>query len=242
MILKRFLNKNNIQKPDFVIKRGNTNGKIIELIGPSGVGKSTLYNTLKDRLVGDWGSLNTVKTFQNQNNDERLAELHWMIFKHKFYTLESLNASSHAKLDLVEYFKNVLSTNIKLLQFRNEKGVFLEEGICHNFSLELLQLNKEDLFNILGKRYLISLLPKDPKIIVHQIRKRTLMGGHTVFHHVGLNDIELEELTKKSIENFKDLIDYLKKCSVPIFELSVEDGIDVNSKKIIKIERTILNE
>lgn len=239
MIFKRLFKKIWNTKPEIEIKKNNSDGKIIEFIGPSGAGKSLLYNATKNSLSAVWGNLKTLNKFQNDIFDEQLAAIHWQLFKYKLTKVDSINSDGLVKLKLMEYFKEVLSDNLRVLQLENEAGVFLEEGLCHNFSKELLSLNKEDLLKILGNRYLVCLFPKDPKVIVNQIRKRTSEGGHTVFHHNGLNDNALEELTKIAIINFRELIIRLKEYDIPICQLYVEDGIELNSKKIIEFEASL---
>jgi len=236
MLFKRLFKRRSVAKPEIELKKNNSGGKIIEFIGPSGAGKSTLYTATKNSLSSYWGNLKTLNKFQNDTVDEQLAAIHWKLFKYKLTKVDSLNTDSLAKLNLMEYFKKVLLNNLKLIQFENEVGFFLEEGLCHNFSKELLSLNKEELIKILGNRYLICLFPKNNKIVVQQIRKRASQGGHTVFHHKGISDLELEVLTKNTITNFKVFLKHLEKYNIPVCQLFVEDGIEANSKKIIEFE------
>lgn len=236
MIIKRLFKKINVAKPEIELKKNNSGGKIIEFIGPSGAGKSTLYNATKNSLSSDWGNFKTLNKFQNVTFDGQLAEIHWKLFKYKFSSIDSFNTDSLAKLNLMEYFKKVLTDNLKLIQLENEAGIFLEEGICHNFSRELLNLNNEELIRVIGDRRLICLFPNVPKTVVHQIRKRTSEEGQTVFHHKGLDDGALEELTKSAMNNFKEFISHIKKYNIPVCQLYVEDGIEANSKKIIEFE------
>lgn len=241
MIFKKLFKKRSVAKPEIELKKNNSGGKIIEFIGPSGAGKSTLYNATKNSLSSDWGNLKTLNKFQNDTADEQLATIHWKLFKYKFSNVDSLNTGSLAKLNLMEYFKKVLSDNLKLIQLEDEVGIFLEEGICHNFSSELLYLDKEELLKVLGNRRVVYLFPKDPKMVVNQIRKRASEGGHTVFHHNGLSDEALEELTKSTIVNFKEFLNHLEKYNIPVCQLYVEDGIEVNSKKIVGFEASFFS-
>ncbi len=241
MLFKRLFKKRSVAKPEIELKKNNSGGKIIEFIGPSGAGKSTLYNATKNSLSSVWGNLKTLNKFQNDIADEHLSTIHWKLFKFKFSNVDSFDTDSLVKLNLMEYFKKVLSDNLKLIQLENEMGVFLEEGICHNFSSELLYLDKEELLKALGNRRIVYLSAKDPKLVVNQIRKRASEGGHIVFHHNGLNDGELEELTRSAVINFKEFLSHLEKYNIPVCHIYVEDGIEANSKKIIEFEASFFS-
>jgi len=223
-------------------KKNISKGKIIEFIGPSGVGKTVLYNTVKNDLSATWGHS---KSFNKQNDnvlDEQLNKIHWELFKKKIDAVNLMHTGSEEKLNLMGYFKRILSNNIKILQPNSESGFFLDEGICHNFSAELLALDKKDFLTVIGNRCLICVLTKDPKIVVKQIRERTASGGHTVFHHTKLSDGELERLTLESIYNFKKLLNLVHTYNIPVCQLYVEDGDAFNLNKIIAFEAAVFNE
>ena len=241
MIFNKLFNKINIFRPEIEEKKNNSVGKIIEFIGPSGSGKSTLYNETKNSLSSVWANLNNLNKIENNNSDQQLAEIHWKLFAHKFSKVNSINADGIIKLKLMEYFKKVLIYNYRLIQLEKEVGYFLEEGICHNFSSELLYLTNDELHKVIGNRHIVCLLPKDPKLVVHQIRKRTSEGGHTVFHHYGLSDEELEEVTQNAVKNYKKFFKYIEKSNIPVCQLYIEDGIASNTKKIIEFEASLFN-
>lgn len=241
MLFKRLLKKRSVNHPKMELKPNNSKGKIIEFIGPPGVGKSTLYSATKDSLSSVWSNLKLINKLQNNTPEEQVAKIHWKLYKDKFNNVDAINTSSLAKLNLMEYFKIVLSNNLKLIQFDNKEGFFLEEGICNNFSSELLQLNKDEFFKALGNRFIVCILPHDPKIVVQQIKKRTSEGGHTVYHHIGLDDVALEELTRNEVTNFNTFLNQLKKYDFPVCQLYVEDGLEANSKKILDFEASYLD-
>jgi len=242
MIFKKVLKKISSTLHVKVEKKSNcSGGKIIEFIGPSGVGKSTLYELTKNNLSSVWNSSQKINKYQLISTDGKLIDTHWEIFKNKLNFIDSLKTNSIEKLKLVGYFNTVLLNNIKLMQIQDEFGFFLEEGICHNFSRELLALNNEELLSVIRNRCLICVLPKDSMTVVNQLRKRAKDGGHTVFHHTGLDDEELNELSKDSTQIFIKFLDCIQKFKIPICQLYAEDGLEINSKKIIEFEASLFN-
>jgi len=222
-----------------IIKPNYSYGKILEFIGPSGVGKTKLYNLTKDKLSSNWHYLEVIYPYKFNNTDEKLIDIHWNIFKKKSSFIENLNTKSITKLKLSGYFNQVLINNIKLMLIKNESGFFLEEGIFHNFSRELITLRDEDLVYILKNRCLVFILPRDSMNVVNQIRKRINEGGHTVYHHNGLNDKQLNTLTKDSVSNFNEFLERIQKFNIPVCKLYLEDGLEENCKKIIEFERSL---
>ncbi|WP_445730826.1 hypothetical protein [Mariniflexile sp.] len=245
--LKRIYEFFLLKKDTVLIEKDETKpnyscGKILEFIGPSGVGKTTLFNLTKDKLCSKWHNLAVIHPHKINNADEKLINIHWDILKKKFNYIEFLKSESFIKLKLNDYFNQVLLNNIKLMSIKSESGFFLEEGICHNFSEELITLNDEDLIYILKNRCLIYILSRESMNVVGQIKKRINEGGHTVHHHKGLNDIQLNTLTKDSIHIFNKFLERIKKFSIPVCKLYLEDGLEENFKKIIDFERSLFKD
>ncbi|MGB1308626.1 MAG: hypothetical protein ACPG6B_06930 [Oceanihabitans sp.] len=239
-VFKKFFKKKSVQ-PSVVVKpkKNLSEGRIVEFIGPSGIGKTTLYNTIIKELTSNWINAKNFKEHEYGTANEELFAIHWKLLKYKLERVDSFNLGSLEKINLVQYFKQVLLENIKMINVKGKSGYLLEEGLCHNFSIELLNLNEKELKAVLGNRYIISVLPKDTKTVVNQIRKRTVEGGHTVAHHKNLNDEELEEYCKISTKAFEKFTNHIQKFNFPLCTLYVEDGIEFNSNKIIDFEKAM---
>lgn len=220
-------------------KINHSRGKVIEFIGPSGVGKSTLCSITEKKLSAKWNTLDLIQSTNIITIDEKLLESHWKVFKAKISSINCLKTKNSVKLKLATYFNKVISININLLHFENEYGFFLEEGICHNFAQELLDLNNEELYSLLKHRHLICILPKDPMFVVDQIKKRTSEGGHTVYHHEGLDSKALLDIVNESIIVYKEFITRIQNLNISSCQLLAEDGIEINSKKIIEFEASL---
>lgn len=242
-ILKRIKSKyySDISQIEESKKCNYSRGKIMEYIGPSGVGKTTLYNLTKNNLSWEWSNLQIGSDNQEDSIDERLLEIHREILKKKNDYVDVLKCDINQKLKLKVYFNQVLLNNIHVSNSNQKSGFLLEEGICHNFSNELQSLKEKDLEYIIKNRILICVLPHDSLTVVSQIRKRTKGGGHTVYHHEGLDDEELNKLTIDSTNNFNNFLSSIQKFNIPVCKLYIEDGIELNCKKIIEFEASLFS-
>lgn len=241
MTLKKLIKRivNILLKTCVVVKPNKSEGKIIEFIGPSGVGKSTLYKLTKDRLSCKWNSINTLNHCKTSPIHDQTVKLHWELLKSKILAVETIKTSSRAKLGLVNYFTTILTNNIKILGVKNSAGFVLEEGLCHNFFDELNALKSDELSILLKNRNLICVLPRHIDTVVSQIQKRTRETGQTVFHHSGMSDEDLNTLTKATVEGMVKFISRVNTLKIPICQLYIEDGIDINCNNILDFEKTI---
>ena len=238
MIVKRVVKKIlSLIPPDNRVLPNKSSGKIIEFIGPSGVGKSTLCSLTKDKLSCKWNNIERLNYCKLGAIAEDIIDLHWTIFKGKFPFIQNLNTASSAKLGLVNYFNKVVLDNIRILRVRENAGFILEEGICHNFFEELNELSIQDLSLLMTNRSLICVLPKDENTVVKQIRKRTKQTGKTVFHHNGLDDKTLFEMTKDYVKGINIFLKRIESLNIPVCKVYIEDGLEVNCKRIIEFER-----
>ena len=153
-----------------------------------------------------WNDLQNLKYCKLGGIGEGIIDLHWTILKGKFAFIQSLNTSSTGKLGLVNYFTKVILNNIKISRVQKCAGFILEEGICHNFFEELNMLKTEELLLLVKNRCLICVLSKDENNVVKQIRKRTRETGETVFHHIGLDDNALLEMTKNYVTGINSFL------------------------------------
>ena len=72
-------------------------------------------------------------------------------------------------------------------------------------------INNEDLNSLIRRKWIICVLAKNPMTIVNQIRKRSKEGGHTVAHHIGLDDEGLLEIANNTTAACKDFINRIQK-------------------------------
>ncbi|WP_426483861.1 hypothetical protein [Flavobacterium sp. 2] len=216
------------------------NNKIVEFVGVSGIGKSTLYHATIKRLSGQWKFNFFNLKFEESLFDNKISEIHWSLLKDKLSNVDIYSCDHSRKIQLLSYFNKVLLDNLKMINENDQIGFFIEEGVSHNFSEELQKLSDEELKVILKNRFLIYVKTNDPSIVVTQIRKRTNEGGHTVFHHIGLNDEQLSELVVDDMKQLESFFNRIEKIKIPFCSINIEDGLEAGISKIVQFENQIL--
>lgn len=247
MVFKRFKSflvkkKSNIKIKIKLDTKMPVKNKIVEFVGASGIGKSTLFHLAKEKLSVQWKFSYPNVDFKGDVFDEKISKIHWNLLKNKSTNVDNLLFADLRKLQLTSYFNRVLLNNLMMVDENNQQGFFIDEGLCHNFSKELQELNDDELSIILRNRFLIYVKTDDPLIVVSQIRKRSNEGGHTVYHHNGLNDSQLLDLVVHSMKQFESFFKRVEKIRVPFCCIKIEDGLEVNTCKIVQFENKILND
>lgn len=246
MVLKKIKSFFRYKKVDFVKEEIElplkfVNNKIVEFIGVSGIGKSTLFHFAKDKLAARWEYYIPNSDFKENLFEEKITRIHCELLENKLSKTKTMAISYLSKLQLSAYFNKVLLDNL-ILVGNSHKGFFIEEGLCHNFPVELWELNDDELSFVLKNRFLIYVKTENPLTVVDQIKKRTSEGGHTVYHHIGLSDEQLLDLVINSMEQFESFFHKIKNSQIPVCVLMIEDGLEVNSNKILQFENKILND
>lgn len=220
-----------------------TKGHSIEFIGPSGVGKSTLFEEIKNRTAGEWYFREKLPGLTLKHNQDMMdGGLHWKVLFAKSVNLEERLLNGFRKAKLMRYFSEVILHDLHLIYGLSDRGFLLEEGICHNFSKELNDLPDDDFKKIMAGRALVYLKPKNSSIVVKRIRERAKNGGHIVTHHIGLTDNQLREIAETNMTNFDTLTSRAQAIGIPVCTVYAEDDINQSAKTLLDFERRLIRD
>lgn len=211
---------------------------IIEFIGVSGVGKSTLYDTLKKKKR-NWYLIQEFKQSVNHVDLDEILEKSTIYQKLAAYRLVAIQKS---KIKPSQKFRiahwNYRSLLDDALIFNENKNAVIvsDEGLLHNFSdviIELFYENPQLLQLHLKNRAVVYCFSSVEKI-VSQIEKRSQETQRTVVHHRGKNPDEINLIVSKDLEEKEKFISILTDMKVPILRVSTQDSLEENLKKIEK--------
>lgn len=213
----------------------------IEFIGPAGIGKSTIYEEVKRHVIGDWYYREHLQGMLEKYGDDGEAARHLQLLHGKLDHFDRYNLSGYGKLKLIWFFTDILLKDLAMSNNGSlSKKFLLDEGLCHNFSEELMDLPDADLKVLMKERAFVFVQARDNSIIVDRIRKREGETGRKVMYHVGLDDDALKELSDASTLLFNAFMERVETLGVPVCRIFAEDDFQTNIKRVLDFERNIV--
>ncbi|GEM_PF-5853020 len=213
---------------------------VIEFIGPTGVGKTTLFERIKNHTSAQWYYRENLSSLKLKEWEGILSgSLHWKILFDRLLRLNGLNLDGFYKTKRMRYLAQVMLYDLHLHNGVSDKGFLLDEGICHNFTKELNALPEDEFKTIMAGRALIYLVPKNPSTVLKRIRKRAQNSGKTLGHHKGLSDDELRLKAEFHMNQFDILVSRARSTGIPICIVYAEDEPDRNAETILGFEKTM---
>ncbi|MBF7053193.1 hypothetical protein IOC61_07630 [Halomonas sp. KAO] len=161
-----------------------THGQRVEMIAPSGAGKTTLYRQLA--FHNEWMRAERILIGRDAFPElpgGHVGELYARLLFGSLQALERLPLTPSHKLRLVDYITTTLRHDIAWRSRHYPRGMVSEEGICHNFSAQLAALAAEDpeppgLAGLLAGRSLIRLETSVERVMAQLAsRHRQRPGG-----------------------------------------------------------------
>jgi hypothetical protein len=219
-----------------------TAGKIVEFIGPSGVGKTATFQSLAPVLRERWH-------FQ-----EHIAQHHYNAFKldpgkEAFYErlvkgrceeVLNQNATLPEKANRLAFSLKLVSEDMALVAQSYSRGFFIDDGLCHNFSsvlLDLLVRGDPKAKRVIRSRAFVVLLADDPDFVVENILFRRKHSHQ--FRGNNFPSLDHQQLRRFCAERNREcarLLGFFDRIGSLNLILRAEDGIEANSKKIRDFE------
>lgn len=209
----------------------------IDFIGPSGVGKTTLYNEVykQRRHPMDW--LSPKEFIHAQGNimlDGNIPSDYEEIVRMK---IENVCRNEIYKpiqmLNQFSFLQKVMKEEIIIKTFNSNQKVIYEDGFFHVFGEEiklLLEKDSERYESFIQNRALI-LCVSTPEKIASQIIKREKVEGRRA-QHINKDLETLIQQEDKTLEMRKNLAHFFGAQGVPILVVDTSNPLNENGKEI----------
>ncbi|WP_141247000.1 hypothetical protein [Halomonas salipaludis] len=226
-------------------------GHIIELIGPSGVGKTYFYNHLRSELEGGWYFRQDVKKISNYHGSsfsllqEKDALFIECLLKKKYENVFLGKETLQRKVSLHEFFVKEIAADVYFRHTKLARGLFSDEGVTHNFSKELLwyheKLNEngENKLHTELQRFFEnrSVLMYDAPTtqIIKNLKARSSQkpgAGNDWFYYAG--EKEVTEFIERSKKSKRKILSVLQRYDVDVLVLDATEDININKKKVLE--------
>jgi ABC-type dipeptide/oligopeptide/nickel transport system ATPase subunit len=220
--------------------RLTTAGKIVELIGTQGIGKSTLNNDLYMFLHENWffrGDLRHSGPTDIRSQD--IEQLHREIYFRKIKHLKKKQADPWNCITGSQQMARVISENLTIMTHDFPRGFFLDEGLFKNFPREILKLDPERAPSIWKNRALIHLRARDPECVLSRYQSRAQERSSRGLLQRPPTDIELRERIQRDTDRFDQIMERALALGYPSLILQAEDNHHDNIGKILEFEREL---
>lgn len=219
----------------------DTDGYYLEFVGPSGVGKTTLLDGIKNRVLGDWRYWENIAQLESEIRDDAIdGAMQWQLLYAKARTLEGWRLNGFRKTLLMRYSSWVALSDIKIFNSQSTGGFWLHEGLCQNFSEEINALPDEEFSRVMFGRALVFVMPRRSMTVVERIKRRDKEADDIVPHHIGLDEDGLMRVVEAEIANCEGLARRAEAAGIPICRVFAEDDPAMQADSVLAFERRIL--
>lgn len=218
-------------------------GRILELIGPSGVGKSTLFRSASQDLAGDWFLPCDAAELVLDRLDQppELMEVQRRLLFAKAQRLHRESRDFWVFAGRLRYGAQVAERDL-LMRRRLPRGFALDEGLFQVFAEELVELDDADWSLAVQRRALVVLLADDADVVAVRALERhreRLAGGQ--FRHPTTLDA-LRRKAERSGACFRRLAARAQASGNEVLLLRAEDAPAANRERLMAFARMLVKD
>lgn len=201
---------------------------VVEFVGPSGVGKSTLFNYFLSQY-GPTGNCRHWRDARKHLRPKRtvtpgLLDAYDFLLRKKIVDLQTRDVDEHTKARLEEFFRGNLDED-RWLSKSPARGIFLrEDGIFHNFTAELLAVSNTHLEALTKGRAFVHIDAR-ANVIVSRVMRRESQGGSRP-QYAGKTREEVAAEVNDGKERKSALVDRLVKAGHKVLNIDASNLIE----------------
>lgn len=203
--------------------------RIVEMIGPSCVGKSTLHNQAIRQLKGDWYHVMPTEGDSRPEDDERVdCRLRMYIDRQA----SSMPANWVTRLRTIRKRDSAMQP----LLGSGRAAFFLQEGLCRNFVDPLVETDEDHLRRLLHRRAVIAVSTDDSTAILERIWCRWKGGTRISMYRQSGSLDEIRAMLVTGLERIRLLTARLEAIGVPVLRLEATAPMAENVGRMLEFE------
>ena len=215
-------------------------GKILEFIGPSAVGKSTLFYSVTDELEKDWFLPHHATSLSDIAFDgtKSYFDVHRQLLLERVARISRNEKDFWTFATSIGYGSRVAKMDI-LMRRDFPRGFALDEGMFQVFSGDFHTLKNDDLEKIYSGRSLVFMSAREADTIAKRKMVRyeqMLSTGHLPRT---TNYADMLARSESSIKHFSSFAENAKKFGADIITIFAEDSDHENRQTVLEFSKTI---
>lgn len=218
-----------------VRRHGTGRPLFIDLIGGSGVGKSTLYAAMERQRGNRWLSPAEVLARNPAAiGDRHVPTDHLSLIQAKLDTIASTGFNAWSRMSLIAFYRNNLLQELRVRAAHTDATVVFEDGLLHNYSVELAALHDADpaAFRRLVAGRAVVHCHLAPEENAHRIRQREQAIGQVRPQHQVGSFAELVAVAARAAAERKRLAELLAAAGVPMLHICTSDSLEGNVRQV----------
>lgn len=218
-------------------------GRILEMVGPSGIGKSTLFNAVSQDLGRDWFLPRDAAELVLDRLDgaSALEAVQRQLLFAKAQRLQRESFDFWVFAGRLRYGAQVAERDM-LMRRPRVRGFALDEGLIQVFSQELMDLDDADWALALQQRALVVLLAEDSDVVaaraLERHRKHLALG---LFRHPTTRDA-LRRQAEKSAECIRRVAARAEASGNKVLHLRAEEAPAMNRDRLLAYAEMIMKD
>ena len=226
---------------------GSTDGPVlVEFVGPSGVGKTTLYKQLfkgPDKTpLGLPFEQFCARDHEFAIDDAALdGSPHGQLLKHKWDSLVWSTYRTEDILSLLRYTYRILRMDVAIYRSTHTGCFLMENGLFHIFTKELLELKESvpvSFDNLLRRRAIVHFSGAPDRITANILNRKK--AGDLKPLHKDRSEAELVELNRIRCALKQDLADAAEASGGRVLRIDTANTLDDNVYAIETFVRDLL--
>jgi hypothetical protein len=222
-------------------ERHPTSGMLFEFMGPSGVGKTSLYRDVQAVRSANWLPVGDVLGLSPREISEA-EELQTLLSDLILDRVEEERRRSvHAwtVAGAAEFASRAAKTYI-VLRRHYARGIMLDEGILHAFSAQLARTAERELRTLLDRHVIVFLDARHPETVAQRFIERDearKAAGHFV------RPISLDQAAataQATLDVQRALYHAALECGRSCIRIYAEDGPDRNRRDVLEFEARVI--
>ena len=232
-----------------------SSGLIIEFMGPSGIGKTTLFNEIWRYHKKKWFSKNDIVLLKEKNDidpfsifDDFNSTLYEKLLWKKFFLTFQGDRLLKTKVSLYEFYRKQIEIDIFVSHYKLPKGLLSDDGICGNFLEEviyiLLKTKENDALLYEIKKFFsnrsIVYFHANPSIIIDHLKQRSIDKPNSNNDYYSFYGPDIDSFVQNMIDKFEILINLLEDMNIPIIKIDMKNESRV--EQVQKVNSFINNQ